>query len=88
MCTEADDPMALREMILTLADGKYPLKEIGERGRTYILENMTARVATAKWLVLLETLGHSGTRLWENLIEGDKKWKRTRRFMWRVIGDW
>lgn len=56
LCVEPDSPEALRKAVLALADGKYPLKEMGERGRNYILNNLTAKIGTGKWLALLEGL--------------------------------
>ena len=59
VCVEPDNSEVLRETLLKLVDGHAPLKEMGERGRKFILENLTARTATAKWLTLLEELvGH------------------------------
>ena len=56
VCAEADDGEALRKAILDLADGRYPLEEMGRKGRQYILDNMTAKIGTGKWLRLLEDM--------------------------------
>lgn len=60
VCAEADDPAALREAILRLTDSRELLKEMGERSRRYILNNLTAEIGTGKWLALLESLAGNG----------------------------
>lgn len=59
VCAEADSPEALRETILYLADGQAALKEMGVRGRQYILTHLTAKIGTDRWLALLEALAKS-----------------------------
>lgn len=60
VCVEPDSPEALREAVLRLADGRERLEEMGERGRQYILNNLTAEIGTGKWLALLESAAENG----------------------------
>lgn len=61
VCIEPDSPEALRTAILSLAENRESLREMGIQGRQYILDNLTAKIGTGKWLALLESLvGHRG----------------------------
>lgn len=59
VCVGPDNPEALREAVLKLADNPAVLPEMGRRGRAYIENNLTARIAGGKWLDLLGKIGGS-----------------------------
>lgn len=56
VCIESDDGESLCKTVLDLADGCYCLEEMGQKGRQYILDEMTAKVGTERWLRLLEDM--------------------------------
>lgn len=56
VCVEPDSAEALSEMVVKLASGECPLREMGERGRQYILDNLTTAAGTKRWLQLLEDM--------------------------------
>lgn len=59
VCVEPDNAESLRKAVLQLADHPACLPDMGRRGRAYIENNLTARIAAGKWLDLLDSIGGS-----------------------------
>lgn len=57
ICIEPDNADALREAILQLARERDKLPNMGKRGREYIIQELTAKASTSKWLELMERIG-------------------------------
>lgn len=54
ICVEADQPDALREAILSLYSNREKNKAMGKNGRKYILENLTKKAGTDKWIEVMK----------------------------------
>lgn len=50
VCVPPDDPQALRNAILALAEDREGRLGMGRRGRAYIEQNLTRSIGTSKWL--------------------------------------
>lgn len=64
ICIEPDNSEALREAVLQLAGERDKLPDMGKRGREFILQKLTAKASTAKWLELMERVG-DGEGAWQ-----------------------
>lgn len=58
VCIEPDNAEALRDVVIRLAGERDKLPGMGERGREFILRELTAKVSAAKWLELMECVGN------------------------------
>lgn len=53
VCVEPDNSIVLKDAIIDLADQPEKLQEMGKRGREFIMNSLTAKICTGKWLKLL-----------------------------------
>lgn len=58
VCIEPDNAAALRDAVLRLAGERDKLPGMGERGREFILQELTAGASMSKWLELMERVGN------------------------------
>lgn len=58
VCVEPDNAGVLRDAVIHLAGERDKLPGMGERGRKFILQELTAKVSLSKWLELMECVGN------------------------------
>ena len=56
ICVDADDAEALKAAIFDLYQNKDKLREMGSKGREFILKNLTKEICTGKHVKLLKSM--------------------------------
>ena len=54
--TKAGDKESFKESILTLYNNRELAREMGKNGRTFVMENLTREVGTAKYVEVIKSV--------------------------------